>query len=219
MTTPPDDAPPRDHATVARIRDAALHEFAERGVAGATMRSIAEAAGVSAQLVVHHFGSKKGVALACDRYVVAMFREHNMSLLSAGASFSPKKALEEPWLGPAMAYLAARLVDDSPAVAQLVDDAVGDATAYLEQGEESGLVKPSAYPRERVVVMMLWNLGAVALHRHAKRLLGVDLVAADPGELATWSRAATEMLTGGLFHGDALEKLRAETTDEGGSDE
>src|SRR5699024_2007457 len=46
----------RDRTAVSRIRDAALSEFAAHGVARATMRSVAEAAGVSAQLVVHHFG-------------------------------------------------------------------------------------------------------------------------------------------------------------------
>ena len=41
----------------ARIRDAALALFAERGTDGATIRDIAKAAGVSGGLVRHHFGS------------------------------------------------------------------------------------------------------------------------------------------------------------------
>src|SRR6266542_759545 len=45
----------------ARIRDAALRLFAERGVDGATIRDIAKAAGVSAGLVRHHFGSKEAL--------------------------------------------------------------------------------------------------------------------------------------------------------------
>lgn len=209
---PPSDATaPRDpdRTTVARIRDAALTEFATRGVAGATLKSVAATAGVSAQLVVHHFGSKEGLATACDDYVLTMFREHNTSLLGSGASFAPAQSLEASWLGPAMGYLAARLADDSPAVTQLVDEALEDAMAYLDKGVDSGLVHPSDHPRERAAIVLLWNLGALVLHRHAKRLTGVDLVRSDPHQRLTWTLAATEMLTKGLFHHGAYEKLRA----------
>ncbi len=45
----------------ARIRDAALAQFAEYGFDRATVRGIAGAAGVSPGLVRHHFGSKNGL--------------------------------------------------------------------------------------------------------------------------------------------------------------
>lgn len=192
--------------TTTRIRDAALHEFGERGVAGATMKSIAERAGVSAQLVVHHFGSKRGIAAACDEYVVAQFREYNTSLMASGGAFSRQEKLSQPWLVPAIAYFAARLADDSPAVADLVDDAVEDALVYFAKGEEAGMIKPTAHPRERVVLIMMWQLGALSLHRHVKRLLGVDLVAGDMESLTAWSAGVSELLTEGLFHKEAMEK-------------
>ncbi|MEU6700480.1 TetR family transcriptional regulator [Pseudonocardia sp. NPDC046786] len=207
-----------DRTAVARIRDAAIAEFAEHGVAGATLKSVAAAAGVSAQLVVHHFGSKEGLATACDEYVLALFREHNTSLLSSGGAFAPVQSLEAPWLGPAMGYLSARLADDSPAVAQLVDEALQDALSYLDAGVQSGLVKPSEFPRERAVVGLLWNLGALVLHRHAKRLMGVDLMAPDTRQRLTWSLAATEMLTEGLFHQEAYEKLKSGSESMGSED-
>src|SRR6476469_3793099 len=40
------------------ILEAARHQFAEHGYDGASLRSIAAAAGVDAALVVHFFGSK-----------------------------------------------------------------------------------------------------------------------------------------------------------------
>lgn len=208
----------RDRTTVSRIRDAALVEFAERGVAATTMKSVAESAGVSAQLVVHHFGSKEGLATACDEYVLRMFREHNTSLFGSGDGFAPAPTLEESWLTPAMAYLAARLVDDSPAVAQLVDEVVADSLTYLEKGVESGLVRPSSNPQVRAVVGMLWNLGALALHRHAKRIIGVDLLSGDREQLMTWTLAATEMLTEGLFNKEAYEALKTGADEPGGND-
>ncbi|MEX1037720.1 MAG: helix-turn-helix domain-containing protein, partial [Acidimicrobiia bacterium] len=49
-----------DLTAEARIRDAALARFPRDGFEGTTMRAIAEDAGVSAALVVHHYGSKEG---------------------------------------------------------------------------------------------------------------------------------------------------------------
>ena len=38
------------------------------------MRAIAEAAGVSPALIIHHFGSKEGLRKACDDYIAAEIR-------------------------------------------------------------------------------------------------------------------------------------------------
>ena len=54
----------------ARIRDAALRLFGERGMDGATVRDIAKSAGVSGGLVRHHFGSKDGLRARCDAYAL-----------------------------------------------------------------------------------------------------------------------------------------------------
>src|ERR1700735_2154278 len=62
-----------DLTAAARIRDAAIEQFGEHGVA-VGLRSIAEAAGVSAALVIHHFGSKVGLRKACDDYVAEEIR-------------------------------------------------------------------------------------------------------------------------------------------------
>ena len=62
-----------DLNTVARIRDAAIEQFGQRGFS-ASVRSIATAAGVSAALVIHHFGSKEKLREACDAYVIETVR-------------------------------------------------------------------------------------------------------------------------------------------------
>jgi AcrR family transcriptional regulator len=64
-----EDRPPEDLTARARIRDAALDQFAARGVKAATLKDIADAAGVSVGLVQHHFGSKDGLREACDKHV------------------------------------------------------------------------------------------------------------------------------------------------------
>jgi len=49
----------RRAATAARILSAARHEFGDRGRDGATIRAIAQRAGVDPSLVMQHFGSKQ----------------------------------------------------------------------------------------------------------------------------------------------------------------
>jgi len=101
-----------------------------------------------------------------------------------------------------MAYLAAVLVDDSPIVARLVDELVADAEGYLEYGVEIGTVKPSADPHGRAAVLFLWSIGALVLHRHVRRILGVDLtnpdIAADPA-IAAYTGPAYEIMGGGVL--------------------
>src|SRR5690349_8426404 len=56
--TPRTGRRPGNSSSREQIREAARKQFMERGYEGATMRSIAEEAGVDAALVVHFFGNK-----------------------------------------------------------------------------------------------------------------------------------------------------------------
>jgi len=56
------------------ILDAALREFAARGLAGARMDALARDAGVAKGLVFHHFGSKEGLWKAALERIYALLR-------------------------------------------------------------------------------------------------------------------------------------------------
>jgi AcrR family transcriptional regulator len=56
-----------------RLRDAAIARFGRDGFA-VGLRAIAAHAGVTAALIVHHFGSKEGLRRACDEHVLAVVR-------------------------------------------------------------------------------------------------------------------------------------------------
>lgn len=75
MSRSPTLARPADPAGRARLRDAAIRLFAERGVAGASVRDIADAAGVTAGLITHYFGSKEGLKAEVDELMVRVFTE------------------------------------------------------------------------------------------------------------------------------------------------
>ena len=177
-----------DRTAKARIRDAAIECFAEHGLAATTARKVAAAARVSPGLVIHHFGSMDGLRAACDEYVVATIRDYKTEAMAEGPGLDLLAALRHAPTESRMGYLATVLHDDSPLVAKLVDDLVADAEAYLQLGVETGMVRPTSNPRDRAAVLVLWSLGALALHHHVQRILGVDLT--DPDIVADQSIAA-----------------------------
>jgi AcrR family transcriptional regulator len=191
-----------DRTARARIRDAAITRFAEDGVAASSIRAIAGEAGVSAALVMHHFGSKEELRVACDEHVAAVIRERKTAAVAAGTGMDPVAALREAYEGPPLLrYLARTLVDGSPHVAALVDEMVSDAAEYMATGVETGLLRPTAHPYGRAAVVTLWSLGALVLHEHLERLLGVD-IAGPPEEVAkatAYFAPALELFSDGLI--------------------
>jgi AcrR family transcriptional regulator len=191
-----------DRTTSARIRDAAIECFAEYGVSPTTARKVAEEAGVSPGLVIHHFGSMEGLRSACDEYVAAIIRRFKQEAMSAGPNLDVLAALRNPDVGPLLGYLASVLAGDSETVAHLVDDLVDDAEVYIQQGVESGMLRPSDDARGRAVVLTIWNLGALAMHEHLERLLGVDLtdpdILNDPA-IAAYAGPVYEIYGSGFF--------------------
>ena len=211
-----------DRSTRARIRDAAIETIGTYGLAGTTARRVADAAGVSPGLVIHYFGSMDGLRRACDDHIADAIRRYKESAIAEGPSLDLLAAFRRAELHGATAYLANVLGDDSPAVEVLVDHIVADAEAYLELGVETGMITPTDDPRRRAAVIALWSLGALVLHRHAERLLGVDLTADnlvdDPDAMAAYAVAAYGILGRGILTEEFLATLERTfdlTSDEG----
>lgn len=192
-----------DRTTRARIRDAAIVGFAADGVRGTTVRAIAAAAGVSPGLVLHHFGSKDGLRVACDAHVAAEIRRRKGEALVGGPGPALLGGLGGDESGaPLLGYLASALTDGSPHVAELIDELVADAEVSLALAVETGVARPSDHPGERAAVLTLWSLGALVLREHVTRVLGGELDR--PGPYLT---GAVEVLSGVLTD-DAAAALR-----------
>jgi AcrR family transcriptional regulator len=209
-----------DRTAKARIRDAAIDCFAEYGIADTTARRVAAAAGVSPALVIHHFGSMDGLRAACDEHVAGVIRRQKRKAMSSGPGVDVLGALRNSDAGSLTRYLATVLANDSAAVDGLIDDLVADAVGYLDEGERSGTVHRSTDPFGRAAVLTLWSLGALVLHHHVERILGVDLTdpsfVEDPA-LASYLAPAYEILGRGVFTealssrlGDAIAALEEE---------
>jgi hypothetical protein len=128
--------------------------------------------------------------------------------MAEGPNFDILDALRVEGNPHLLAYLASVLADDSPAVAELVDGMVADAEIYLAQGVETGMLKPSADPHGRAVIMVLWNLGLLVMHHHLDRLLGADIT--DPGfgtspTIANYLNPIMELYGDGVFTAEFME--------------
>lgn len=203
---------PDDRTTQARIRDAAIAQFAEHGVKGASIRAIAKEAGVSPALVIHHFGSKDALRAACDEHVAEMIRSRKGAAMAQGPNIDPLASLRAASEGvPLLRYLARTLVDNTPQVAGLLDRLVDDAAEYMEEGVEAGLLKPSRFPRERAALLTLWSVGNVVLHEHVERLLDIDLLGDwyETPEAKNYVGPALDILAGGLMTDAAAARIRA----------
>ncbi len=160
--------------------------------------------------MIHHYGTMDGLRAACNGYVAAAIRRQKQSAMSAGTGLDVLGALRNSEIGALGGYLAQVLVEDSPAVVKLVDDLVADAEVYLQQGVEAGSVRPSTNHRGRAAVVAVWSLGALVLHRHLARILGVDLT--DPnvgmdGSIAAYAGPASEILGAGILTADFAAHL------------
>jgi AcrR family transcriptional regulator len=206
----PDTASTDDRTARARIRDAAIACFGDTGVAATTVRQIAEVADVSPALVIHHFGSKEQLRVACDQHVAEVIRSGKSAAMAAGPGLDPLAAVRTSGdVAPIMRYLARTLPDSTPETARLFDEMVADAEAYMAEGVQTGVVQPSAHPRGQATILLAWTLGALVLHEHLERVLGVDLT--DGPEAAftnpDYMVPIMEIYSRGLLTPDAAEQL------------
>lgn len=101
-----------------RILDAAIALFAEHGVAGTSLKVIAEQADVSQALIVHHFASKQGLRDACDAHIIGVIRDQMRQARDEGADLDVLAAFRRRHQAQAHAlpYLARALSEGGPQV-------------------------------------------------------------------------------------------------------
>lgn len=128
--------------------------------------------------------------------------------MAGGAGLDPLAALRAYQDGPPLLrYLARTLIDGSPHVADLLDEMVADAVGYMAEGEAAGTLTPTDDPHGRAAVLTLWSLGAVVLHEHASRLLGVDLTG-DLAHALPYFVPALEIMGQGIITPEAYARIR-----------
>jgi TetR/AcrR family transcriptional regulator, regulator of cefoperazone and chloramphenicol sensitivity len=202
-----------DLRAAAVIRETAMRLFAERGAAAVTVREIAAAAGVSAGLVIHHYGSKDGLKEAVDRRAVAFFEEMigefgRLGEEGGGAS------LVELFAGrldsePAMVDYIRRLLLDGGEAADRLFAMLLDATeAGMRALAAAGVVRPAPDERVRTAFLLCNDLSLVLLRRQIARSVGFDPLTREG--LGPWSAAVLDVYTSGVFAFPAAPEMPGE---------
>ncbi|MGK2882881.1 MAG: TetR family transcriptional regulator [Mycobacterium sp.] len=155
-----------DLTTTARIRDAAIEQFGQHGF-GVGLRTIAQAAGVSAALVIHHFGSKDGLRAACDDHIATQVRESKSEALQSSdpASWFAQMAQIESF-APLMAYLVRSLQSGGDLAKMLWRNMIDNAEGYLDEGVRAGTIKPSPHPKQRARFLAMVGGGTFLMYLH-----------------------------------------------------
>lgn len=199
--------PPAEDAR-ARLVAAAVDLIGRDGVRATTVRRVAEAVGVSAPLVVHHFGSKAGLVEACDRAVLALLDEVMATIAEQGADEGAlQRLLQMDEAVPALAYMGRSLQDGGDAGRFWFDRMLRSTEEGMAELEAAGAVHRSDDPVMRAVLLLAMDLGVVLLRSHVERLLGAPIT--DPAIADRWIRAEFDLLAKGLFvdpTGDARDE-------------
>jgi AcrR family transcriptional regulator len=195
-----------DRTAAARVRDEAMRLFAERGVAAVSLRDIAAAAGVSAPLVIHHYGSKDGLKTAVDEYATGIVEEM-FELVEdpdvgrgefAGASSVMSEMLDRcPALMP---YLRRLLVDGGGQAERLFASLYEATRAAMARLRERGVLRGSADGDVQAAFLLVNDLGAVLLRDQIRAVTGVDPL--EPPGLERWGAAVLEVYARGIFRAD-----------------
>lgn len=175
---------PRDaDATRRRILDAALEEFAEKGLAGARVGAIAERAGTSPRLLYVHFGSKEQLY----EKVLAEHVGRRASALAGGSRPLPEFAVRH----------FASLLDDESFVRLIVWEALAsgaedipvglparthryaEIVQYLRAEQEAGRLGRSLDPEMVLLIIIAMASFPVVFRQVVRLVTGED--PADPG--------------------------------------
>jgi AcrR family transcriptional regulator len=202
-----------DLRAAAVIRETAMRLFAERGAAAVTVREIAAGAGVSAGLVIHHYGSKDGLKDAVDRRAVAFFEEMigefgRLGEEGGGASLVELFAARLESEPATVDYVRRLLLDGGEAADGLFGKLLDATEAGMRTLAAAGVVRPAPDERIRSAFLLSNDLSLVLLRRQLVRAVGFDPLTRDG--LGPWSSAVLDVYTSGVFALPAAPQVPAE---------
>jgi len=195
-----------EHSSIERIRTAALRSFATYGASATSLRTVAEAAGVSVGLVQHHFVNKAGLVKAVDDHVMAVVVATIAqpippppadSIAEMGARVTRITA-EHP---DVVDYVGRALIDGSPLGTTIFDTLAAFGMVRWNQRKERGEVRPEVDVTWAALNSLVLALGTMILRGHVERQLPEPLTT--PAQLQRWQDSVNTLLRDGQYrHSD-----------------
>lgn len=205
-----DEVPPSGEAgrsQRARIRDAALREFARHGFEGATVRGIASEAGVSAGMVQHYFPSKGALRDECDAHVLAVMREvKDLGVLGGAVLDSGFLAGTHRALMPLVPYVAMAMLRQGPAASALFSELTELYLDVLTSGELGPAIPEGEDVPAVAAVYAAMQLGLAILADRVYEQLAVD--AHDRAAIARVGRARVFLAAERMIDERLEERIR-----------
>lgn len=167
-------APHTAPETAARIRDAAITEFAAHGFTKTTVRGIAEAAGVSPGLVIHHFGSKDGLRAACDDYVFEALTETKREKVNAGGPLMVGELLKNESTRTIAEYMLKSLLDPSEQGQRFFDHYVESVERIIDEGFAGLTMRKAKDRRAQAAAIAMLGLAPLMLEHRIRHVIGTD---------------------------------------------
>ncbi|MCV7256899.1 TetR/AcrR family transcriptional regulator [Mycobacterium hackensackense] len=191
-----------------KIRDAALAEFATRGVEATSLRGVAMRAGVSVGLIQHHFGTKARLVDAVNRHVTERLRD----VLASGpepvtVDDFGEQVMELFTRYPVVAdYLAHSLLDDTPFGATIFDTLIEMGKVRWQRRVEAGQTGEDLDVPWAAMNPVVLVIGSLLLRPHIERQLSAPLLASD--QLARWATAVNVLMSRGYLRAQDSDASR-----------
>jgi AcrR family transcriptional regulator len=191
-----------DPSSIERIRIAALRTFGMHGTAATSLRTVAEAAGVSVGLVQHHFVNKAGLIKAVDDHVMSVVVETIAepippppadSVAEMGSRVT-RIVAEHPDIAD---YVGRALIDGSPLGTSIFDTLTAFGIARWNQRSERGETRPETDVTWAALNSLVLALGTMIMRGHIERQLPEPLT--EPRQLERWQQSVNTLLRDGLF--------------------
>lgn len=202
--------PAEDLNTPAKIRIAAIKCFVELGFQKTSIRGIANAAGVSPGLVIHHFGSKDALRQCCDDFILSK------TMARANDESSPqgfRSVLEQHLKNPddfnlEIGYLRRAVSENSPMGQQFIALVIDETEEIVRAGIADGTMNPSADPRALAVFVAMTSVSMLTMSAYINAALGIE----EFSQALTSRMAipALELFTYGLYTDDSYLKAAQE---------
>lgn len=130
-----------------------------------SVRTIAEHAGVSPGLVIHHFGSKARLREECDTHVRRIIAEIKTETVEGfSGTFMLQQMAEIEQYAPVLGYVVRSLQSGGALAVNLFELMVEDVERFMSVGEQAGTIAPSRDPAARARYLTSSGLGSLMLH-------------------------------------------------------